>query len=85
MKNTKFLVKINRRGSTGVQYLQRMGKGTVVTTTDRKQALLMGKFNAEDAIELIQNARCTPELVPVEVSVTSAAKAAIPVPLATQA
>ena len=27
----------------------------------------MGKFTAEDAIKCIQNSRCTPELVPVQV------------------
>jgi hypothetical protein len=67
MKNTKFLVKINRVGTRGPQYLERMGKGSVITTPDRKRALLMGKFTAEDAIKAIQNARCTPELIPVEV------------------
>ena len=52
MKNTKFLVKINRVGTRGPQYLERMGKGSVITTTpDRKRALLMGKFTAEDAIK----------------------------------
>lgn len=67
MKNTKFLVKINRIGTRGPQYLQRMGKGAVVTTSDRKRALLMGKYTAEDAIKAIQSARCAPELIPVEV------------------
>lgn len=66
MKNTKFLVKLNRTGTRGPQYLQRIGKA-VATTSDRKQALVMGKFAAEDAIKAIQNARCTPELIPVEV------------------
>lgn len=67
MKNTKFLVKVNRPGTRGPQYLQRMGKTSVATTSDRKQALVMGKFTAEDAIKSIQNARCTPELIPIEV------------------
>ena len=65
MKNTKFLVKINRAGAHAPQYLQRMGKGSVVTTSDRKQALLMGRFTAEDAIESITTSRCTAELIPI--------------------
>jgi hypothetical protein len=67
MKNTKFLVKINRTGTRGPQYVQRMGK-SVATTSDRKLALVMGKFTAEDAVRFMQNARCTPELIPILVS-----------------
>jgi hypothetical protein len=67
MKNTKFLVKVNRAGTQGPQYVQKIGK-SVATTSDRKHALVMGKFAAEDAISAIQNARCTPELIPVKVS-----------------
>jgi hypothetical protein len=67
MKNTKFLVKLNRAGTRGPQYVQRVGKSSVETTSDRKLALVMGKFTAEDAIKTIQNARCTPELVPIQV------------------
>ena len=67
MKNTKFLVKLNRAGSSGPQYVERMGK-SVATTSNRKRALLMGKFAAEDAIKSMQSARCAPELIPVLVS-----------------
>jgi hypothetical protein len=28
----------------------------------------MGKFTAEDAVKSIQNSRCSPELVPVQVN-----------------
>ncbi len=66
MKNTKFLVKVNRAGTHGPQYVQKIGK-SVATTSDPKHALVMGKFAAEDAINAIQNSRCTPELVPVKV------------------
>ncbi len=67
MKNTKFVVKLNRAGTRGPQYLRQMGKGSVVTTSERKHALVMGKFAAEDAIKAMQNTRCTPELIRVEV------------------
>jgi len=68
MKNTKFLVKLNRTGTRGPQYVQRVGKASVETTSDKKLALVMGKFTAEDAIKAVQNSRCTPELIPIQVS-----------------
>jgi hypothetical protein len=34
-------------------------------TTNRKLALMMGRFTAEDAAQSIQTSRCRPELVPV--------------------
>ena len=34
-------------------------------TTDRKLALLMGKFTAEDAAKSLQTSHCIPELVSV--------------------
>jgi len=51
MKNTKFVVKVNRGG----------------TTSNRKLALVMGKFMAEDAVKSLQTVRCSPELVSVQV------------------
>lgn len=68
MKNTKFLVKLNRAGTRSPQYVRRMGKSAVDITSNRKLALIMGKFTAEDAIKALQNTRCTPELVPIQVS-----------------
>jgi hypothetical protein len=67
MMNTKFLVKVKRMGARAPQYVQRIDRTSVETTTNRKLALIMGKFTAEDAIKSIQNSRCTPELVPVQV------------------
>ena len=67
MMNTKFLVKVKRMGAHAPQYVQRIDRTSVETTTNRKLALIMGKFTAEDAIKCIQNSRCTPELVPVQV------------------
>jgi hypothetical protein len=67
MKNTKFLVKVNRVGSPRPQYVHRFDKASVETTSDRKRALVMAKFTAEDAIKSMQNSRCTPELIPIQV------------------
>ena len=36
-------------------------------TTNRKRALVMGKFTAEDAVKSSQNSRWIPELAPVQV------------------
>jgi hypothetical protein len=67
MMNTKFLVKIKRANTRAPQYVQRIDRASIETTTNPKLALMMGKFTAQDAISLIQNSRCTPELVPVQV------------------
>jgi hypothetical protein len=67
MKNTKFVVKLNRVGSLAAAYVRRIDRTPIQTTTNRKLALIMGKFTAEDAIKAIQTARCNPELVSVTV------------------
>ncbi len=36
-------------------------------TTNRRLALTMGRFTAEDAIKSFQSSRCVPELVAVQV------------------
>ena len=36
------------------------------TTTNRRLALIMGRFTAGDAAKFIQTSRCTPELVSVQ-------------------
>ena len=53
MTNTKFVVKLNRGGVRG--------------PSNRKLALTMGRFTAEDVIKSMQNSRCNPELVSVAV------------------
>jgi hypothetical protein len=68
MITTKFLVKVNRAGSFRPQYVHRIDKAAVETTHDRKRALVMAKFTAQDAIKSIQNARCTPELIAIQVT-----------------
>lgn len=67
MNNTKFVVKVNRGGILATQYVRRLDHSPIVMTTDRKLALQMGKLTAEDAINAIQNSRCTAELVSVQV------------------
>jgi hypothetical protein len=65
MKNTKFVVKVNRAGIHTPEYVQRINVSPIRTTPNRKLALVMGRFTAEDAVTSIQNSRCTPELISV--------------------
>jgi hypothetical protein len=66
MKNIKFVVKVNRGGTRATQYVQRVDPALQMTT-NRKLALVMGRFTAEDAIQSLQNSRCIPELESVQV------------------
>ena len=68
MKTTKFVVKLNRGGALAVHYIQRIDRTPIQTTSNRKLALVMGRFTAEDAAKSIQTSRCTPELVLVQIS-----------------
>jgi len=67
MKNTKFLVKVTR-GTRGAVYVQRIDRSPFPTTVQRKLALVMGKFTAEDVVTSLANSRCASELVPIRVS-----------------
>src|SRR6202035_100790 len=67
MKNTKFLVKVNRGGARAAEYVLRIDRSPIQTTTNKKLALAMGRFTAEDAVKLMQNSRCNPELVSVQI------------------
>ena len=68
LKNIKFVVKVSR-GSLAPAFVQRTNRTPVQMTTNRKLALVMGKLMAEDTIKSIQNSKCVPELVPVEMDV----------------
>jgi hypothetical protein len=68
MKNTMFVVKVNRGGTLKPEYVQRLDRTPIKMTSDRKLALLMGRFTAEDAVKSIETIRCSPELVSVQVS-----------------
>jgi len=53
---------------TPLKYVKRIDRSPIQITTDRKLALVMGRFTAGDAIKSIQKSRCSPELVRVQVS-----------------
>lgn len=68
MTTIKFVVKVNQGGSRVPTYVQRIDKTPLQMTTNRKQALIMGKFTAEDAVKSLTNSRCIPELVAIQVT-----------------
>jgi hypothetical protein len=68
MTNTKFVVRENRGGNYAPAYVQRVDPTPIRMTLNRKLALLMGRFTAEDAIKSIQSSRRIPELVSVQVA-----------------
>jgi hypothetical protein len=68
MTNIKFVVRVNHGGTRPPAYVQRIDRTPVQMTTNRKLALMMGRFTAEDAAKSIENSRCIPELVPVQVN-----------------
>ena len=72
VQNTKFIVKVNRGGVGGPQYVLRLDRTPILMTTNRKLAMVMGRLTAEDAVVSMQTARCSPELVPVQVRVSPA-------------
>jgi hypothetical protein len=63
----KFVVRVTHGGTRAAAYVQRIDRIPIQMTTDRKLALMMGKFTAEDAAKSLQNSRCTSEVVPVTV------------------
>ena len=65
MTNIKYMVKVNRGGTYAPQYVLRVDRQPIEMTSNKKLALVMGKFTAEDAVKAIQNSRCTPELISV--------------------
>jgi hypothetical protein len=68
MKNIKFVVRVSRVGTRAAEYVKRIDRSPIQMTTQRKLALVMGRFTAEDAVKSIQNSRCSPDLVPVQVN-----------------
>jgi hypothetical protein len=66
MKAIKFVVKVVR-GSRAASYVQRVDPSPIQLTTDRKLALLMGRYTAEDAVKSLQTSQCIPELESVQV------------------
>jgi hypothetical protein len=68
MNKTKFVVKVNRGGTHSPEYVQRIDRTPIEMTPNRKLALVMGRFTAEDAVKSIHNSRGSPELISVRVS-----------------
>lgn len=66
MVNFKFVVRVNH-GTRAPAYVQQINRSPLQMTTNRKLALAMGRLTAEDTAKSLQNSRCTPELLPVEV------------------
>ncbi len=64
---TKFLVKLNRIGARAPEYVQRLDRTPIQTTTNRKLALAMGRLTAEDAAKSLQTIRCNPELLSIHI------------------
>jgi hypothetical protein len=50
MSVTKFVVKVNRRGTRAPEHLQRADSTLIQMTTNRKLALRMCRFTAEDDV-----------------------------------
>lgn len=67
MKNTKFVVKVNR-GTRAAEYVLRIDRTPYTTTSKRNLALVMGKFTAEEVALAMQNSRCNSELIPIVVN-----------------
>jgi hypothetical protein len=67
MKNIKFVVKVVR-GTRAPSYVLRVDPAPIQLTTNRKLALMMGRFTAEDAVKSLQSSQCNPELESVRVT-----------------
>jgi hypothetical protein len=68
VKKTTFVVKVNRSDTRPPGYVQRIERTPIQTTPSRKLALVMGNFTAAGTVKSIQNSRCSPEIVPVQVN-----------------
>src|ERR1700683_390030 len=62
MEKPKFIVKVNRGGSHAPEYVKWIDRPPVQATTNHKQALLMARFKAEDAVRSIQTSQCISEI-----------------------
>ena len=68
MKNMKFVVRAIRARTLAIEYVQRIDRTPIQMTTNRRLALVMGRFTAEDTIQSIRGPRYNPELVWVQIS-----------------
>jgi hypothetical protein len=67
MKNTMFVVRLSRGGSRAPQYVLRVDRAPIQTTSNRKLALMMGRLTAEDVVKAMHSSQCKAELVSVAV------------------
>ena len=51
MKSLTFVVKVNHHDSRGPEYVRRIDRIPVQMTSNRKMALVMGRFTAEDVVQ----------------------------------
>jgi hypothetical protein len=68
MTTIKFVVKVNRTGTSVPTYVLRIDRSPIQMTSNRKHALVMGKFAAEDAIRSLKTSQSVAELVMVKVT-----------------
>jgi hypothetical protein len=68
MTLTKFVVKVNRTNSRPPAYVLRMNSDPIQMTSNRKQALIMGKFAAEDAVRSLTRRGSEPVMMTVAVA-----------------
>jgi hypothetical protein len=75
MNHINFVVKAHRGGTCAPEYVERIDLTPIQMTTNRKLALLMGRFTAEDAVKSIQtnphNGRVTFKCIVCEQTVTT--------------
>jgi len=67
MENIKFVVKVKRTG-VRAEFVQRIDRTPIQMTRDRKLALVLGKFAAQDAAKSLESSRSIPELVSVRIA-----------------
>ena len=67
MKDTKFIVKVDRGGTHAPEYVQRIDRTPVKMTFNRSLALLMDKLAAGDTAKSVRNSQRISEVVSVEV------------------
>ena len=73
MKNLKVVVKVNHHDSRGPEYVQRIDRIPIHMTSNRKLALVMGRFTAEDVVKSLHTSRYGYGLVSVTVCPTNGA------------
>jgi len=68
MNYTKFVVKVSRVGASSAEYVRRIDRKPIQTTTELGLALVMGKVIATEVLESLGKSRWTPEMVAVQVN-----------------